>query len=810
MISDNPSLAVTSLSAGSSGGSKELMTLMTVPSTSLITDATASGDATADGYYTTGHATAAGTTAVGGTAVEPAPAFAEPPLSRQRRETEELLLAVNSSVLLRILSDVSLSAEDLARLELVCGFFRRPAHLTPHPRLSLAEVAAHDRCQQHSLRFRMLPPAQQRLLWARCGRSWKLLLRFLITSDACIRHGQPQVAAGCAHSVAVGRGGEVWTFGHGSAGQLGRPLASAGSAGGAAGGAVAAAAAAGYAGFAAAAAAAAAVGGFAGLANDVTTTLTTTATGAVTVTLRSGMERGPVGSGDASAEPSWKPQIVRSLLGVRVVQAAAGRARTMLVSDTGSVYHFGRDCFGDQEYSLTSPEPVTEPRLVESLRHIQVVQVALGNFFTAVLSAEGRVFTLSWGGRGDGRRTTITAAAAAAAAAATAAAAAAAPAAAAAAFPVAAVSANSDADGDASQGFNNAVAAGSEIRGERLGHATDPADTVPRQLAGPGMRAAEGGEEWEEEEEEEEEEGGIVSLPVVQIAGGHCYLLGLTCAKEPHGRSVWSIGCGLGGKLGHGTKYDERRPKEISHFKTLEFAPTAVAAGAWHAAAVAADGRVATWGWGRHGCLGHGKDQCETLPRVIESLCKTEEEGCMSSGVSGRGGVGAGANDAAGSGGAASTSASAASPSAAAVSPSGAGAGFSKDDSHGSRGKLRPAVKACHVAAGDYTTFVVGEGGEVWSFGSAKSACLGHGGGWEREEEEEGEEIDDADLHDIVLRQHRRRYRDVMQPRRVSLLEERATHPPASLTPLALPSPLHCPLPPHSPSCGSTGGATGM
>ncbi|CAI5991720.1 unnamed protein product [Closterium sp. NIES-64] len=207
-----------------------------------------------------------------------------------------------------------------------------------------------------------------------------------------------------------------------------------------------------------------------------------------------------------------------------------------------------------------------------------------------------------------------------------------------------------------------------------------------------------------------------VSLPVVQIAGGHCYLLGLTCANEPHGRSVWSIGCGLGGKLGHGTKYDECRPKEIAHFKTLEFAPTAVAAGAWHAAAVATDGRVATWGWGRHGCLGHGKDQ--------------------------------------------------------------SGAGFSKDDSHGSRGKLRPAVKACHVAAGDYTTFVVGEGGEVWSFGSVESPCLGHGGGWEREEEEEGEEIDDADLHDIVLWQHRRRYRDVMQPPAAGVSAGGASYPP--------------------------------
>ena len=34
--------------------------------------------------------------------------------------------------------------------------------------------------------------------------------------------------------------------------------------------------------------------------------------------------------------------------------------------------------------------------------------------------------------------------------------------------------------------------------------------------------------------------------------------------------------------------------------------------------------------------------------------------------------------------------------------------------------------RAAQVSAGDYTTFVLGREGEVWSFGHADSLCLGH------------------------------------------------------------------------------------
>jgi alpha-tubulin suppressor-like RCC1 family protein len=82
-----------------------------------------------------------------------------------------------------------------------------------------------------------------------------------------------------------------------------------------------------------------------------------------------------------------------------------------------------------------------------------------------------------------------------------------------------------------------------------------------------------------------------------------------------------------------------------------------VAAGAWHAAVVGKDGRVCTWGWGRYGCLGHGNEECESVPKVVQSLS---------------------------------------------------------------------GVKAVHVATGDYTTFVVSDKGDVYSFGCGESSSLGH------------------------------------------------------------------------------------
>ncbi|XP_022997751.1 ultraviolet-B receptor UVR8-like [Cucurbita maxima] len=270
--------------------------------------------------------------------------------------------------------------------------------------------------------------------------------------------------------------------------------------------------------------------------------------------------------GHGTTEEESRPRLLRSLQGIRITQAAVGAGRTMLISDAGRVYAFGKDSFGEAEHGAQGDQIVTTPKLVESLKDIFVVQAAIGNFFTAVLSREGRVYTFSWGSDG------------------------------------------------------------------RLGHHTEPNDLEPRPLM-----------------------GALENTPVVQIAAGYCYLLALAC--HPNGMSVYSVGCGLGGKLGHGSRTDEKHPRLIEQFQLLNFQPVVVAAGAWHAAVVGRDGRVCTWGWGRYGCLGHGNEECESSPKVVEALSN---------------------------------------------------------------------VKAVHVATGDYTTFVVSDDGDVYSFGCGESASLGH------------------------------------------------------------------------------------
>ncbi|XP_004502354.1 ultraviolet-B receptor UVR8 [Cicer arietinum] len=270
--------------------------------------------------------------------------------------------------------------------------------------------------------------------------------------------------------------------------------------------------------------------------------------------------------GHGTTDEEWRPRPIRTLQGIRIIQAAAGAGRTMLITDSGQVYAFGKDSFGEAEYGGQGSKTVTTPQLVESLKNIFVVQAAIGNFFTAVLSREGRVYTFSWG------------------------------------------------------------------VDSKLGHHTDPSDMEPRSLL-----------------------GALEDIPVVQIAAGYCYLLCLAC--QPSGMSVYSVGCGLGGKLGHGSRTDEKFPRLIEQFQTLNLQPMVVAAGAWHAAVVGQDGRVCTWGWGRYGCLGHGNEECEAAPKVVDALTN---------------------------------------------------------------------VKAVHVATGDYTTFVVSEDGDVYSFGCGESASLGH------------------------------------------------------------------------------------
>ncbi|XP_022891416.1 ultraviolet-B receptor UVR8-like [Olea europaea var. sylvestris] len=401
----------------------------------------------------------------------------------------EFPLSANPSIVLHVLTACNLDPQDLAKLEVTCLFFRRPAHFAPECELSLSELAALDMCRMRAI-FKPMTDKQRQELKQMCGGSWKLVLRFLLAGEACTRREKSQAIAGPGHSIAVTSKGAVYSFGSNNTGQLGH----------------------------------------------------------------------------GTTDEESRPRLIRSLQGIRIIQASAGAGQTMLISDTGKVYAFGKNSFGDAEFGPLGNKFVTIPQLVESLKDIFVVQAAIGNFFTAVLSREGRVYTFSWGIE------------------------------------------------------------------SKLGHQTEANDLQPRPLLGP-----------------------LENIRVVQIAAGYCYLLALAC--QPSGMSVYSVGCGLGGKLGHGTRNDEKQPRLIEQFQSLNLQPVVVAAGAWHAAVVGKDGRVCTWGWGRYGCLGHGNEESESVPKTVEALSN---------------------------------------------------------------------VKAVHVATGDYTTFVVSDNGDVYSFGCGESSSLGH------------------------------------------------------------------------------------
>lgn len=108
-------------------------------------------------------------------------------------------------------------------VQATCSFFRQPANFPPDPELSISELAALDMCLKRAI-FKPMTAEEQQALKQKCGGSWKLLLRFLLSGEACSRRETSQAVAGPGHSIAVTSKGDVFTFGSNSFGQLGHGI----------------------------------------------------------------------------------------------------------------------------------------------------------------------------------------------------------------------------------------------------------------------------------------------------------------------------------------------------------------------------------------------------------------------------------------------------------------------------------------------------------------------------------------------------------------------------------------------------------
>ena len=86
---------------------------------------------------------------------------------------------------------------------------------------------------------------------------------------------------------------------------------------------------------------------------------------------------------------------------------------------------------------------------------------------------------------------------------------------------------------------------------------------------------------------------------VVEVAAGKLHSLFL-CRSG----AVLSCGGGWEGALGHGNQASAALPRPLAALSEVKV--QRIAAGNSHSLAVAEGGAVWSWGWGRHGQLGHG------------------------------------------------------------------------------------------------------------------------------------------------------------------------------------------------------------
>lgn len=305
-----------------------------------------------------------------------------PPFLRLKRQClsssvpGEFFLASCPSIVLHVLTTCDLGPRDLAKLEAsdallsfmvlilsflcvdaiwliliyypqaTCSFFRKPANFSPDFDLSISEVAALDICQKRAI-FKCMGEEERQEIKRRCGGSWKLVLKFLLAGEFGCRREKSQALAGPGHSIAVTSKGVVYSFGFNGSGQLGQ-----------------------------------------GTTQDSWQPLP------VRLLISLMIQFGLI---VRNVEFIGGTLCCRSLNGIRIIQAAIGTDRTFLISDAGEVYAFGKVCFSEAKLEVPETKLITTPQRVKSLAEIFVVQAAIGNYFTAVLSREGRVYTLSWG-----------------------------------------------------------------------------------------------------------------------------------------------------------------------------------------------------------------------------------------------------------------------------------------------------------------------------------------------------------------------------------------------------------------------------
>ena len=110
---------------------------------------------------------------------------------------------------------------------------------------------------------------------------------------------------------------------------------------------------------------------------------------------------GKCGHGWSWATSTSLPRKIESLTGHRVRNASAGAGHSLVVTEEGVVFAFGRGNYGQLGHG--NYEDKHTPTRVDALRSVRVKAIAAGETDSLALATEGVVF--EWGGTGTGETT---------------------------------------------------------------------------------------------------------------------------------------------------------------------------------------------------------------------------------------------------------------------------------------------------------------------------------------------------------------------------------------------------------------------
>ncbi|KAG3262427.1 HECT and RLD domain containing E3 ubiquitin protein ligase 2, transcript variant X1 [Ictidomys tridecemlineatus] len=232
-------------------------------------------------------------------------------------------------------------------------------------------------------------------------------------------------------------------------------------------------------------------------------------------------EDGKLGHGNRS--PCDRPRVIESLRGIEVVDVAAGGAHSACVTAAGDLYTWGKGRYGRLGHS--DSEDQLKPKLVEALQGHRVVDIACGSGDAQTLSLTDDDTVWSWG------------------------------------------------DGDYG----------------KLGRGGSDGCKVPMKI------------------------DSLTGLGVIKVECGSQFSVALTKSG-----AVYTWGKGDYHRLGHGSDDHVRRPRQVQGLQGKKV--IAIATGSLHCVCCTEDGEVYTWGDNDEGQLGDGTTNAIQRPRLVAAL----------------------------------------------------------------------------------------------------------------------------------------------------------------------------------------------